>query len=179
MRSRCASETGGAGIWGSRGPCPTRLRHAPTPSSSGEDIKCDSDVSHLPLERLGRLSLAGYDLEIAKNKHGPRDEHVYLHIDRRSQTLTETDYEPPPEDDGETRRTDRALTHVEADAATVLTIVTAEPGIGTRELYAAAKAATGIGRARVDAAVRALGDRIERRPGPRDSRVHYPAGAMQ
>lgn len=122
------------------------------------------------------------DLETAKNKHGPRSRagdpvtaHVYMRLDRRSQVLTEVSFDPPPAPtDGE--RAKRCREQVFADAETVLGLVTAEPGISTRDLYAAAKAAGGLGRPRVDAAVRALGDRIERRAGPRDSRLHYPAG---
>lgn len=122
------------------------------------------------------------DLEAAKNKHGPRSRpgdpvtaHVYMRIDRRSQVLAEASHDPPPgpTDGG---RAERCREQVSADAETVLGLVTAEPGISTRDLYAAAKAARGLGRPRVDAAVRALGDRIERRAGPRDSRLHYPAG---
>lgn len=120
-------------------------------------------------------------VEIAKNKHGPRTDgervpHLYFRIDRRSQTLTEVSYEPPPEPDAATARADRDRGQATADAETVLALVAAEPGIGTRDLYAAARAAQGMGRPRVDAAIRALGERIERRAGPRDSRRHYPAG---
>ncbi|GMV19948.1 MAG: hypothetical protein AMXMBFR56_81720 [Polyangiaceae bacterium] len=135
---------------------------------------------------LGLTSVPGetdlLDLELAKNKHGPQARqgdpttaHVFLRIDRRSQTLTEADYDPPP-DPGASERDERSREQVTADAETVLALITAEPGVSTRDLYAASKAASGLSRPRVDAAVRALGDRVERRAGPRDSRLHYPAG---
>lgn len=120
--------------------------------------------------------------EIAKNKHGPRTRddgepgHVYLRLDRRSQTLTAASYDPPPPTDGSDARAVRERGRATADAELVLGLIAAEPGICTRDLYAAARAAHGLGRPRVDAAVRALGERIDRRPGPRESRRHYPAG---
>ncbi|MCC6901785.1 MAG: hypothetical protein IT377_22640 [Polyangiaceae bacterium] len=122
------------------------------------------------------------DAEIAKNKHGPRSRsddpvtaHVYMRLDRRSQTLSAVSYQPPPKADAADARAGRNRERATADGESVLALVSAEPGITTRELHAAAHAAHGIGRTRVDAALRALGERIERRPGPRHSRRHYPA----
>lgn len=121
------------------------------------------------------------ELELAKNKHGPRTTadgehgHVYLRIDRRSQTLAEVNYDPPPVD-REAQRDEHKRARVEADAETVMRIVTAQPGIGTRDLISTA-AGSGLSRERVYAAIPALGSRIERRPGKRDAKHHYPAGA--
>lgn len=123
------------------------------------------------------------DIEVAKNKHGPRSSpsdpttaHVFLRIDRRSQTLREVDYEPPP-DDRVARRAEEARAQVNTDADGVMVIIEAQSGIETRDLYAAAKATLGIGRYRVDAAVSELGARVQRLPGPRGSKRHYSEGS--
>jgi hypothetical protein len=129
---------------------------------------------------LGLRSVAGesdmVDVEIAKNKHGPRDRHFYLRIDRRSQTLTETTYETPEPEDRSVKQDERKRARVAADAEVLMALVTKRPGIGTRDLISAA-AAEGISRDRVYAAVSALGERIERRAGKRDAKHHYPKGA--
>lgn len=94
------------------------------------------------------------DLEIAKNKHGPRDEHVFLRIDRRSQTLIPADYAPPPAEtaaDRDDAKRDRA----QQDAVTVAKILLRRPGIQVLELRAAAEAA-GMGHGRADAALAVL-----------------------
>lgn len=121
------------------------------------------------------------ELELAKNKHGPRTTadgepgHVYLRIDRRAQTLGEVNYTPPPVD-REAQRDEHKRARVELDAETVMGIVAAQPGIGTRDLISTA-AGHGLSRERVYAAIPALGDRIERRPGKREAKHHFPAGA--
>jgi replicative DNA helicase len=129
---------------------------------------------------LGLRSVPGesdlLDLEIAKNKHGPRDKHIYLRIDRRSQTLTETTYEPPVPEDPSIKRGERKRARVDADAEIVMALVTTQPGIGTRDLISAADV-QGLSRGRVYAAMSKLGDRVERRDGKRDAKHHYPKGA--
>lgn len=125
---------------------------------------------------LGLRSVAGekdvVDVEVAKNKHGPRDEHVYLRIDRRSQTLSASGYEPPPAEDQETVRDEKKRARVAADAETVLSLVIERPGMGVRDLIGAA-VAHGLSKDRVYAALSSLGDRVERRPGKRDAIHHY------
>jgi replicative DNA helicase len=95
------------------------------------------------------------ELELAKNKHGPRDQKVYLRIDRLGQTLRAVVYDAPSgagSDRGGTTVA-RAVT----DAAVIARILLNQPGQGMRELRGAARAANGIGSERVDAALAALG----------------------
>jgi KaiC/GvpD/RAD55 family RecA-like ATPase len=127
---------------------------------------------------LGLRSVPGHgdlvDIELAKNKHGPRDEHVYVRMDRQSQRLTETSYAPPPIEDRAVQRDTKKRARVSSDAETVFGLIVAEPGITTRDLISAA-AGHGVSRDRVYAAVADLKDRIVRRDGKRDAKHHYPA----
>lgn len=117
------------------------------------------------------------DLELAKNKHGPRDEHVYLKIDRASQSLWQTEYEAPPEEDRAMRRAERRDERVRAtaasDAEVIRQIVASQPGITTRDLRGAFRARAGGGTGRCDAAVMACGDTIVTETGPRGSKRHH------
>jgi KaiC/GvpD/RAD55 family RecA-like ATPase len=119
---------------------------------------------------LGLRSVAGesdlIDVELAKNKHGPRDERVYLRIDRRCQVLTETSYEPPPEPTAQDRD-NAARIRVVQDAAVVARTILAHPGIGVRELRSTLRAETGMGIERIEAAMALLGASVVRGTGPR------------
>lgn len=118
---------------------------------------------------LGLRSVAGeqdlVEVEIAKNKHGPRDEKVYLRIDRRSQTLTPVAYDPPPPADRDAAAKDKAT----ADAITVARLLLARPRLSVREFRAAAKSASGISHERVDVALDTLGAAVVRGVGPNRS----------
>lgn len=109
------------------------------------------------------------DLKVSKNKHGPRDKHVFLRLDRRAQTLTETTYTPQPSE-GEPLRDDRARERVTQDAAAVAAILLEKPALGSRELRAEMRARTGAGVERVEAALALLGDAVERSQGSRGAR---------
>jgi len=111
------------------------------------------------------------DLEVAKNKHGPRDEHVFLRIDRRSQTLVPVDYEPKPAP-AQQDRDDAARDRVVKDAAAVARVLAVRPGIGLRELRGATRAAAGIGHDRVEAGLALLDDYelVRRGTGPRGAK---------
>lgn len=121
---------------------------------------------------IGLRSVAGetdlIELELAKNKHGPRDEKLHLRIDRRSQTLTGTAYEPPPEE-SRRGRDDAAKDQVVQDAAAVAAVLLRRPGIGVRDLRGAVKAETGMGIERLEAAKALLGDALIRGEGPNNS----------
>jgi replicative DNA helicase len=106
------------------------------------------------------------ELELAKNKHGPRDERLHLRIDRRGQTLREVAYEPPPAPTAADRDT-AAKSRVIADAVAVARVLLTSPGQTVRQLRGAACAATGMGNARTDAAVALLGEAVIRGSGPR------------
>ena len=77
------------------------------------------------------------ELEIAKNKHGPRDRKFHLKIDRASQTLFPAAFDPP-----EVTRNDRdqlVKGAVVVDAAKVARVLESRPGIGVRDLRGAVK----------------------------------------
>jgi len=131
---------------------------------------------------LGLRSVAGepdlIDIEIAKNKHGPRDKHVYLRIDRRSQCLWQVDHEPPPSDVVSEERAarkqaakeGRSKAQLAADVEVATVIVRERPGIGAVDYRAAFVARTGGGQARADRARAGAGVVVA--PG-RGRAVHY------
>lgn len=108
------------------------------------------------------------ELDIAKNKHGPRDEKFYLRIDRRSQSLAPSSFVPMPDDAADKDAAGRA--RVVKDAATVARLLLAKPGQGLRDIRGAAKAAENIGHDRVDAALAKLGDAVEYGTGARGAK---------
>ena len=111
------------------------------------------------------------DLEVAKNKHGPRDEHVFLRIDRRSQTLIPVEYDPPTAA-AQQDRDGAARDRVATDAAALAGILKEFPGIGSRDLRAKARARAGIGVERVEAALALLDEYelVARSSGPRGAK---------
>jgi hypothetical protein len=158
-------------------------------SSTLSSAKWSGAIEYSARVLIGLRSVAGetdlIDLEFAKNKHGlqarpgdPVTGHVFLRIDRGSQMLSEAGYDPPPAEDREAQRDDRKRARVMADAETVMEVIRSQPGIATRDLISAA-ATKGVSRDRVYAAVSELGDRIERRPGKRDAKHHYPVEAEE
>jgi hypothetical protein len=117
------------------------------------------------------------EMEIAKNKHGRITHqggdpgHVYLKIDRRCQTLTETNYEAPPSDP-EARRADRGREKVATDGEAVLAHIIENPGVVLRNLYSGLTAKHGtFSRERTEAALAWLGGRVRRELGARKA-VH-------
>ncbi len=105
------------------------------------------------------------ELELGKNKHGPRDQKLHLRIDRSSQTLTTAARESRPADSSS--RDARALERVWTDAEAVAKALIAKPGSTVRGLRAAVRASTGVGNDRVDAGVQILGAAVVRSKGPR------------
>ncbi|MES1186326.1 MAG: DnaB-like helicase C-terminal domain-containing protein [Myxococcales bacterium] len=108
------------------------------------------------------------ELEIAKNKHGPRDRKFHLKIDRASQTLIPVAFDSP-----EVARPDRDLLAkgaVAIDAAKVARVLERHPGIGVRDLRGAVKAAWGFGQGRVDAARALLGSAVNEGSGARNAK---------
>jgi hypothetical protein len=120
---------------------------------------------------LGLRSVAGQpdlvDVEIAKNKHGPRDVHVYVRIDRRSQTLIETNYTPEPRPDRETRRDAKAQAQLKRDSLCAARVLIENPGVGVKDFRAKMQAKGLAGHDRADAAVEALGEAVVRGKAPR------------
>ncbi len=122
---------------------------------------------------LGLRSVIGekdlVEVELAKNKHGPRDVKVHLRIDRHSQTLTETVYDAPPEASAGERRAASTKAAAVGDAAAVLATLESQPGLNVRQLRAAMRLAAGLGVERVETALSLLGDAVVRTPGPHKS----------
>lgn len=120
---------------------------------------------------LGLRNVAGekdvLDLEIAKNKHGPRDEHVFLRIDRRCQTLTECGYEPAPAADREAARTEKTRERVLIDAIAAARVLKQRPGLKVGDARAAVRQVTGIGNSRLDLAFACLGSALVKAKGSR------------
>ncbi len=115
---------------------------------------------------LGLRNVAGetdlIDIEFAKNKHGPTSERVYLRIDRRSQTLTETSYDAPAAD-AETERDERGRAQVLSDAAAVAALLAEQPGLGVVALRGALRARLGrCSNERAEAALARLGSGVAR-----------------
>lgn len=106
------------------------------------------------------------EARVAKNKHGPSGDRLYLRIDRTSMTLTQT--EAPPEPDRTEERSSKAKAGRTTDAARVLLEIVGSPGLNVRALYAALRARHGsFSDERADAGLVLLGDGIARRPGSR------------
>lgn len=108
------------------------------------------------------------EMDVAKNKHGPRDRKIYLRIDRASQTFTATQFEPQPRT-SENRDT-AARERVSSDAIVVAKVLLAKPGLGVREFRSEVRAASGIGSDRVDAALAHLGEAVVRGTAPRGAK---------
>jgi KaiC/GvpD/RAD55 family RecA-like ATPase len=109
------------------------------------------------------------ELEVAKNKHGPRDRKLHLKIDRGSQTLFPAAFDPPPvalRPD----RDQRAKERIVADAAAVARVLADKPGLGVRDLRSAVRVASGIGSERVEAALTLLGAAIVVGSAPRNAK---------
>jgi len=108
------------------------------------------------------------ELEIAKNKHGPRDRKVYLRIDRASQMLSPVAYDAPPAPTTADRDV-TARSRVTADALVVARVMLAKPGLTVRDFRIAVKASCGIGHDRVDTAIEFLGEAVIKGKGPNRS----------
>lgn len=112
------------------------------------------------------------ELEIAKNKHGPRREPIYLAIDRARQTLSESSYTPPTEDrDG--AKVAQSSKQTELDAAALACVLARMSGVGMRDLRAACRTSRAMSHERLDAALLALGKAIVKVPGPHRAILHY------
>ncbi len=109
------------------------------------------------------------ELEIAKNKHGPRDRKFHLKIDRASQTLFPAAFDSPPEA-LRPDRDERAKARVIADAAAVARVLAGKPGLGVRELRSAVRVEWGIGSERVEVALTLLGAAVVVGAGPRNAK---------
>lgn len=109
------------------------------------------------------------ELEVAKNKHGPRGRKLHLKIDRASQTLFPAAFDPPPEG-LRPDRDQRAKVRIVEDAAAVARVLANRPGLGVRDLRLAVRVATGIGSERVGAALTLLGAAVVVGAGPRNAK---------
>jgi KaiC/GvpD/RAD55 family RecA-like ATPase len=125
------------------------------------------------------------ELRIAKNKHGPSRERVFLRIDRSRQILGET--EAPAEPDLEAEQAEAAMDKTRAAAAAVVQVLARNPGIGTRLLEAKlAAAGHKLGKKSVAAALELAIEKgaVEDRPITRGKVIdhHYfavPTGASE
>jgi KaiC/GvpD/RAD55 family RecA-like ATPase len=109
------------------------------------------------------------ELEIAKNKHGPRDRKFHLKIDRATQTLRAVAYDAPQLVRAD--RDDVAKGRVVTDAAKLVRVLEAKGELNARDLRSEVLAATGIGSDRARAALALLGDAVTSRPGPRNAKL--------
>lgn len=106
------------------------------------------------------------EVRVAKNKHGPSNDRVYLSVDRIKMTLTERD--APTEPAVSAARAARARERVAEDAATVAVALAASQGDGVRALRAEVRARSGgMSSDRIDAAVAYLGASVLRVPAHR------------
>lgn len=121
------------------------------------------------------------ELKVVKNKHGPRDEKVYLRLDRGRQILTEED-EPDLPDPAEGREAARIAAQrkkVRHDAAGVVRLLALDPGLTKNKLIAAGRLALGgFSQARADAALKYLGSAVATRPAANRALAHYVVGAQ-
>jgi hypothetical protein len=109
------------------------------------------------------------EVELAKNKHGPRDVKLYAQIDRPSQTLTEALYDPPPDGEADERRDGKSKARALAAAAEIVRVLRATPGLGVRDLRSAVRAKTGWGNDTIDTGATCLGIALVKGKGPKNS----------
>lgn len=115
-------------------------------------------------------------LRVAKNKHGPSGDEIYLRLDRRSMTITESAAPTPV--DTSAADTARSKERTATDAAHVAAAIAASPGSSGRDIAAAVRASYGpTSRDRLDAAVSALGAAVVIVEGPRRAECHYLDGS--
>jgi replicative DNA helicase len=132
---------------------------------------------------LGIRSAAGepdvLEVEVSKNKHGPRDETLYLRIDRRSQTLVEIDRDQNEAEGRAAQAADeRGHAKVTAAAAQVAVTLATRPGKPTRTLVPNVKArAPALTRTQVEAGLSRLGDAVVEVQGKRNARYLYLDGS--
>jgi KaiC/GvpD/RAD55 family RecA-like ATPase len=78
---------------------------------------------------LGLRSVKGegdvIEVDVAKNKHGPSGELVYLKVDRSAQSLWQADYEPPPKPN----KTEARASKFAGECAAVLKCLPADPAV--------------------------------------------------
>lgn len=111
-------------------------------------------------------------VKVAKNKHGPAGDEIFLALDRRTMTVSECEA-PAAEADGAAESA-RSRARTTTDAARVASAMAASPGMTGRELAAAVRAEHGAtSRDRIDAAVSALGAAVVLVPGTRRAERHY------
>lgn len=120
---------------------------------------------------LGLRSVKGesdlIEVDVAKNKLGPAGDTFHLKIDRATQSLWEVGYDAPPAPNASERR----LSRVADDAERLKSVLAGHPGMTTRELHSRARAAIGLGKDAVDAALAHLGDAVTITDGPRRSKL--------
>lgn len=109
------------------------------------------------------------ELELAKNKFGPRDQRFHLRLERSSQSLYPVQYEPEPESSAAERAASRNRATALADAARLVAVVESNPTLNVREMRAAMRLRGVPGVERVQAALQLLGQAITKTPGPNRS----------
>lgn len=122
------------------------------------------------------------ELNIAKNKHGPRDVRIGLRIDRARQRLDEERL--PEVDEGaaaaaaEEAKKERARAQCRAAAVALVGVLLKQPGLATRDLEGALRATWGpCGRPLATGALHALGEGVARIDGARRAQLLYLVGA--
>lgn len=120
------------------------------------------------------------ELEVSKNKHGPRDEIVYLRLDRGCQMLTEIERDPEEvENRAAAAVDDRKRTKVLAAAAQVAATIAEKPGEPTRKFAPNVRArAPGVSGGEAEVGLSKLGKAVVIVRGPRKAQYIYLDGSM-
>lgn len=153
---------------------------------SSEDLAAAKESGAIEFSARVMLSLRSVkdqpdlvELRLAKNKHGPRGERIYLELERSKQTLTETEApaEVDKDDEREEKRAARGRKKNLTAAAAVIRCLLDEPGLTITDLRGAVRARLGTAsNACVAAAVRLLGPGINKRPGKQTAVHHFVVG---
>ncbi len=159
------------------------------PQERGADLSLGKESGSIEYQARVVLSLRNasdepdvLELRIVKNKHGlvhrEGERGITLRIDRAGQAITQTtDYTPPTSAKRDAAKSAQRTQRTAKDAATVSVVLAHEPGLPLRRLRAAAaKAAGGMGRDRVDFALEHLGAAVVTVPGERRALMHYLVG---
>ncbi len=153
-------------------------RHAYRTQQAGEEAsdlaaaKESGAIEYSARVLLALRSVAGepdlVQLRVGKNKHGPSGDEIYLRLDRRKMTLSET--MAPDKPDIEEMKAAKNLERATHDAAAMAFEIASTPGIGRRQLEAALRARVGsFSIPRVDVAFSMLGEAVVKVEGARNA----------
>jgi hypothetical protein len=153
----------------------------------GNDLAAAKESGAIEYSARVLLSVHGIDaqpdlveLRIVKNKHGRRDESITLRIDRRLQSVTETDPHERPDVAvlKEEQKRVRDLARCTEAAAALVRVLMARPGLVRREIAPALRIELqGCGSTLAEAAIAFIADAIVKRPGAHNATCLYLDGS--